>query len=62
MKKERIEKKCWNCGKVSEVSPSTSHRKFCPNSNCYNEYKEKPEYRKYLNNKLLLGQKNKLKN
>lgn len=56
--KPKIKKICWNCGKEFEVSRSVSHRKFCPNSNCYKEYKEKPEYQKYLKDKINIGIKN----
>ncbi len=55
MKKERIQKKCWNCGKIFEVSPSTSHRKFCPNSNCYNEFKQTKKYQEYVLEKIKIG-------
>ena len=48
----KIKKICWNCGKEFEVNYTNRERKFCPNSNCYNEYKERPEYRDYLKSKI----------
>jgi hypothetical protein len=51
-KTPKIKKTCWKCGKEFYVTKSDSNRKFCPNSNCYNEYKETPEYREYLKSHL----------
>ena len=55
--KNKIKIECWNCGKIFYVNPSQRFRKFCPNSNCYNEYKNKPEYKKYLREKMMIGNK-----
>lgn len=56
-KTKKIKKICWNCEKVFYVVPSQSSRKFCPNSNCYEEYRITPAYNKYLRDKLLLVDK-----
>lgn len=53
----KIKKICWNCGKEFEVNYTNRARKFCPNSNCYNEYKERQEYRDYLKGKIRKGLK-----
>jgi hypothetical protein len=55
--KGKIKKICWNCGKEFEVNYTNRERKFCPNSNCYNEYKQKPEYIKYLKDRLIAAAK-----
>lgn len=41
-----------NCGKEFEVNYTDRAKKFCPHSNCYNEYKDTPAYLKYLKDKL----------